>query len=110
MTSPTDGKGTDDAKRARDLQSHVDELMQDEHDNEQLLEKLDGLIKELFELAQAWDRVDADMATRVRSQEHDLHLLRGRLERLSEAEADEAKETIAKIKAELAKIRPGQTQ
>lgn len=79
--------------------------MQDEHDTEGLLEKLDHLIKGLFELSQAWEPVDPEMATRVRLQEKNLHLLRGRVERLSETEADEATSIIAEIKAELANFK-----
>jgi hypothetical protein len=92
-------------KRAIDMQASLDYTMQDERDTEALLEKLDKVASELFELAQEWDDVDPAMAARVRQQEARLHELRGRVETMGELEADEASKIIVAIRAALKEAR-----
>jgi hypothetical protein len=91
------------------MQASLDYTMQDERDTEALLEKLDKVASELFELGQDWDEVDATMATRVRLQEQRIHELRGRVENMGEMEADEASKIIVAIRHALKEARGGDT-
>jgi hypothetical protein len=83
------------------MQASLESTMQDARDTEALLEKLDKVASELFELAQDWDGVDAAMATRVRQQEQRVHELRGRVENMGEMEADEASKIIVAVRQTL---------
>jgi uncharacterized membrane protein len=92
-------------KRAQDMQHSLDASVQDEQDTEALMERLDKLAMELFELARDWDSVDPDMAARVRQQEQQVHELRGRAEGMAEMEAAEATKIISAIRNELRRAR-----
>ena len=106
MTRPEDE--TAQAKKlAQNMQQELDAFVQDERDTEALMERLDKLAVDLRDLALAWDDVDADMAARVRAQEQEVHELRGRVERLGEAEAAEATKIIAAIRNQLRKVHGG---
>ncbi|MEV4511777.1 hypothetical protein AB0K00_22740 [Dactylosporangium sp. NPDC049525] len=94
-------------KRATDMHASLDYTIQDERDTEALMEKLDKVASELFELAQDWDDVDEQMAARVREQEQRLHGLRSRVESMGEMEADEASKIITAIRQALREARGG---
>jgi hypothetical protein len=90
MTRPNDDDRQRAKTRAVELQTSLDRLLQDERDNEALLEQLDQLAKDYRELAEAWDNVDPQMATKVRQREEEIHTLRGRVQTMTGLEGDEA--------------------
>jgi hypothetical protein len=92
-------------KRAEEMQASLEHTVEDERDTQALLERLDKLAAELFDLAQDWDPIDVQMAARVRKQEDHVHELRTRVEHLGEMEADEAEKIIAAIRQELRRAR-----
>jgi hypothetical protein len=100
-----DDSGDAFKRRAREKQGSLDALIQDEQDTEALMERCDRLIADLIDLANAWDAVDQDTASRVREQEMRIHDLRGRVAHLAEMEANEAMKMMASIRDELARAK-----
>jgi replication fork clamp-binding protein CrfC len=88
-------------QHARALQANVNATIDDERDNEALMERLDRMIGELHEVAESWDKVDKEMAVRVRDQEQQLHELRAKLARLGQLEAEEVSKLNSSILRDL---------
>jgi len=92
-------------KRAEAMETSLEQSLQSERDTEALLEKLDKLSHNLFELAQDWESVNPQIATRVRQQEQQIRALRAKVEHLGEFEADEAEQIMAAIRQALKQAR-----
>jgi hypothetical protein len=95
--APTDDDKQRALQRAEEMEENLLLIQQDERATVQLLERLDKLAADLFAHAQEWDPVNPETASRVRQQEQQIHLLRAKVERLAELEADEASTIMAEI-------------
>ncbi|MEV4511773.1 SAV_2336 N-terminal domain-related protein [Dactylosporangium sp. NPDC049525] len=87
--------------RARGLQATLDLTIEDQRDTGALLERLDRLGSELFDLAADWEVVDSDRASIVRDQQRKVHSLRQRLAAVSGLGAEETLKLIADIRRAL---------
>ncbi len=100
MTEPN-GLNEKALRKAESLQETVDQLLQATRDTERLMEKLEHLAHDLYELAKAWEPVNPQKAAEVHKQESQIRALCGELERLGEYEADEAQRVIKDVMSAL---------
>jgi hypothetical protein len=104
---PTEDERRHALRRAEDSERSLARIRRDQRDAIDLLERLDGLAVSLSQLAQHWDDVNSDMATRVRRQERQLHELIGTVRRVAELEANEASVIMSEISEVLKQARSG---
>jgi hypothetical protein len=84
--------------RADALEKSLDQTEQSMVRTEHLMALVEGIAKELYQLAEDWEPIDPQRAERWRAQEQHVRALSEEFAHLEELEAEEAKSIIATLR------------